>query len=72
MAVMDMQTKIGETAGRIYMAFAGKGVFDLAKLKKTINKVDDNLIKMAVGWLSRENKILIKLKGKKLLFEVNP
>ena len=70
MAPIDLQTKIGETAGMIYTAFVGKGVFDSVKLKKTCTNADDNLINMAVGWLSRENKIYVKLDVKRLLFEI--
>ena len=54
-----MQEEIGITAGAIWQALNTKGELSLAQLKKEVNG-KTFVFDWAVGWLAREEKILIK------------
>ena len=57
--VIDIWSDIGTTAGEIYTNFAGSSEpFHLADVLKKVRK-DEMMVKMALGWLSREGKIKI-------------
>ena len=53
-----MQEEIGSTAGTIWHALNDKGELALAKLKKEVN-TKTPVFDWAVGWLAREDKIVI-------------
>jgi hypothetical protein len=56
-----MVNKIGEVAGKVWMFLKQNGDSNMNQLKKGI-KADPNLILQAIGWLAREDKILIEKK----------
>ncbi len=53
-----MQEAIGITAGAIWRALEAKGELPLAQLKKVVNG-NTPYFYWAVGWLAREDKIVI-------------
>ena len=53
-----MQKEIGSTAGIIWQALNDRGELSLAKLKKEVNGKAP-VFDWAVGWLMREDKIVI-------------
>ena len=56
-----MVNQIGEIAGKVWMFLKQNGESNFNQLKKGI-KADSNLILQAIGWLAREDKILIEKK----------
>lgn len=58
MEAVSMDEQIGQTAGLIWNALNGKGELNLAKLKKEIGG-NGLLFDWAIGWLAREDKILL-------------
>ncbi|MDI6754013.1 MAG: winged helix-turn-helix domain-containing protein [Thermodesulfobacteriota bacterium] len=64
-----MLYEIGETAGKVWMFLNQKGESNLNQLKKGV-KADPNLILQAIGWLAREEKILIEKKGRFITYAV--
>lgn len=54
-----MIEKIGETAGRIWQFLSEHGETTGLKLKTNI-KLSSSLICMGIGWLAREDKVIIK------------
>ena len=54
---------IGDTAGKIWKFLDSHGEANLNQIKKNV-KADPNLVLQAVGWLARENKLLIEKKGR--------
>ena len=67
----DMWGKIGETAGRIYHLLE-EGEKTLSQIEKTLRKegYNSNIVKMAIGWLAREDKILVLKDDKKWLIKL--
>ena len=55
---MPMQQKIGSVAVAIWNALNTKGAFSLAQLKREVDEKTP-LFDWAIGWLAREDKILI-------------
>jgi hypothetical protein len=53
-----MQEEIGSTAGIIWHALNDRGELSLAKLKKVVNGKTP-VFDWAVGWLAREDKVVI-------------
>lgn len=64
-----MLYEIGETAGKVWMFLNQKGESNLNQLKKGV-RADPNLILQAIGWLAREEKILIEKKGRFITYAV--
>ena len=62
-----MIQSIGDTAGKVWDFLNEKGEANLSQLKKGV-KADSNLILQAIGWLARENKLLIEKKGRHITF----
>lgn len=54
---------IGETAGAVWRALSDNGPMTVAKLAKTLDEPRDAVMQ-AVGWLARENKIIIEDQGR--------
>ncbi len=54
---------IGETAGKIWHFLDKVGEANLNQLKKGV-PADPNLILQAIGWLAREDKLVIEKKGR--------
>jgi hypothetical protein len=53
---MDIESDIGETAGKIWQALSDEGPHTVVQLKKKL-KVSNELLFFALGWLAREDKI---------------
>jgi hypothetical protein len=64
-----MEQKIGTVAGAVWEALSGNGGLTLPKLKKAVN-CKTPLLDWAIGWLAREDKILIKPEGKSFLVQL--
>jgi hypothetical protein len=58
-----MQNEIGTTAGLIWNALDAKGKLSLAKLKSAAG-CKTPVFDWAVGWLAREDKIVITREGR--------
>ena len=59
-----MQEEIGEAAGLIWRTLDTEGSMSKDKLKSKTH-LDSELLTMALGWLSRENKIKMQKTGKR-------
>jgi hypothetical protein len=55
---MDINTQVGETAGKVWHALSSVGPQTLAQLKKRVNGSGE-LLSFGLGWLAREDKIEI-------------
>jgi len=62
-----MIDSIGNTAGKVWNYLEEKGEANLSQLKKGV-KADPNLILQAIGWLAREDKLLIEQKGRQVTY----
>jgi len=62
-----MIDSIGNTAGKVWKYLEEKGEANLSQLKKGV-KADSNLILQAIGWLAREDKLLIEQKGRQVTY----
>ena len=71
MIMEDMWGKIGETAGRVYHHLE-EGEKTLSQIEKTLRKegYNSNIVKMAIGWLAREDKIFVLKDDKKWLIKL--
>jgi hypothetical protein len=58
----DIWGEIGTAAGKVYTALAGGKLMAMADLKKK-SGLDDTTLSMAVGWLAREEKVVIDKRG---------
>ena len=56
-------TSIGETAGLIWRALSSNGPMTTAKLVKAAGEQRD-MVMLGLGWLARENKVDIEVKGR--------
>ncbi|MGQ9694183.1 MAG: winged helix-turn-helix domain-containing protein [Thermodesulfobacteriota bacterium] len=54
---------IGETAGKVWHFLDEAGEANLNQIKKGV-PADLNLILQAIGWLAREDKLVIEKKGR--------
>lgn len=53
------KTEIGELAGKVWRYLEANGKTGIIKLKIDL-RVDNSKIFLALGWLARENKLLIE------------
>ena len=61
----DLMNVVGEAAGEIWRALDGKSEgISLTQLKNR-TELPDNLLHQGLGWLAREDKILLSRSGKK-------
>jgi len=58
----EQVAKIGETAGKIWRHLHAEGGRTLAQLAKQLDERPER-ITMAVGWLAREDKIVLSVRG---------
>jgi hypothetical protein len=58
-----MIDKIGETAGLVWKYLEENGDTSIPQLSKNL-KSDDFLVTAALGWLAREDKIQVFVKGR--------
>ena len=61
--VGQVQTEIGEAAGKIWAYIDSHGPTTLGKLK-TGTRLADDVLHQAIGWLAREEKIALEKKGR--------
>ncbi|WP_017981030.1 winged helix-turn-helix domain-containing protein [Methanocaldococcus villosus] len=68
----NMWAKIGETAGAIYNLLKEKGDMSLSKLENSLRKkgYNSNIIKMAVGWLAREDNVEVLKDDRKWIIKL--
>jgi hypothetical protein len=59
-----MKEQIGETAGKVWQALSEHEELDLVRLTKLVHE-NEKTVHQALGWLDREDKIDIHLKGNK-------
>jgi hypothetical protein len=59
-----VEWSIGETAGRIWHCLEANGSLSYAQLVKQVDQPRD-LVMQALGWLAREEKVLIESNGKR-------
>jgi hypothetical protein len=57
---------IGRAAGDIWKLLAEQGPIPFRELARSLDE-DRDLVAMAVGWLSRENKLSFKANGKDVI-----
>ena len=55
---MDMNSQVGETAGKVWQALSSAGPLTLAQLKKKVDGSGE-FLSFGLGWLAREDKIEI-------------
>jgi len=53
---MEINTQVGETAGRIWHLLNDEGPQTFVQLKRKLNGSGD-LLSFALGWLAREDKV---------------
>jgi hypothetical protein len=53
---MDVNSQVGETAGKVWHALSSAGPLTLAQLKKKVNGSGE-LLSFGLGWLAREDKV---------------
>lgn len=58
---------IGETAGKVWEFLDEHGEANLSQIKRYVRN-DSNLILQAIGWLAREDKLLIEKKGRFVVY----
>ena len=61
---------IGFNAGRVWRYLKDRGEADINKMCLDLRQSFDN-ISLAVGWLARENKVIIRRKDGALLVSIN-
>jgi hypothetical protein len=64
-----MVNLIGETAGKVWGFLQKHGEADLKQIKKGL-KVDSDLISQAIGWLAREDKLVIEHRGSLITYSL--
>ena len=57
--ITNVNKIVGETAGVVWQALDTQGPLSLAKLAKK-TQISRDVVMMAVGWLAREDKVLIE------------
>lgn len=58
---------IGETAGKVWKFLDEHGEANLSQIKRYVRD-DSNLILQGIGWLAREDKLLIEKKGRFVVY----
>ncbi len=61
-----MKEHIGETAGKVWQALSEHGELDLPRLTKLVQE-NEKAIYQALGWLAREDKIDLHIKGNRTM-----
>jgi len=62
---MEINTKVGETAGKIWHLLNEEGPLTFSQLRKKLNGSGE-ILSFALGWLAREDKVDIT-QDKKIL-----
>jgi Winged helix-turn-helix domain (DUF2582) len=61
--------QVGETAGRVWSVLQEKGPLSLNALKKQV-KAPGDVVLMSIGWLAREEKLVLEQKGRVQMFRL--
>ena len=61
--------QVGQTAGLVWQALNRQGPQSLSALKKNV-KAPADVVLMAVGWLAREEKLVLEQKGRTQLLRL--
>lgn len=69
---MEKQTKtrIGETAGKVWQVLSGQGESTIPRLAE-LTREKEPLVQQAVGWLAREGKIELDIKGNRTIVSLS-
>lgn len=59
-----MIAEIGESAGKVWDALAANGSMTATALRSQ-TKLDPEMLSMALGWLAREDKVVLEKMSKK-------
>jgi hypothetical protein len=62
---MEVNTQIGETAGKIWQLLSEGGPLTLAQMRRRLNGSTD-LLHLALGWLAREDKVMVSQERRSL------
>jgi len=62
-----MIDSIGDTAGKVWKFLHQTGEANLNQIKKNV-KADPNLILQAIGWLAREDKLVVGKKDRYITY----
>ncbi|AEH07154.1 winged helix-turn-helix domain-containing protein [Methanothermococcus okinawensis] len=67
----DIWLKIGEAAGKIYHILE-EGERNISKLKELLRKegYNETIVVMAIGWLAREDNVVIMKDGRKWIIKL--
>jgi hypothetical protein len=68
---MIMKDQIGFTAGKVWMFLRKKDEVNLANLPKLMDE-KTLLVQMALGWLAREDKVVLRAEGAKTFVSITP
>ena len=68
---MELNSQVGETAGKVWHALSSAGPQTLAQLKKRVNGSGE-LLSFGLGWLAREDKIEIIPEKKSFRVRLKP
>jgi len=60
--MQELQEQIGLSAGQIYDYLSSNGSVSFSKMKKDLD-LKGNFADLGLGWLSREDKVVITKKG---------
>ena len=60
-----MINEIGELSGTVWQKLNEKGPMTVTQLKNLL-KTDDFILAAAIGWLAREDKLVLKKSGKSI------
>ena len=55
---VEINGKVGETAGKVWQALSSEGPQTVTQLKKKLDGTSD-VLSFALGWLAREDKVEI-------------
>ncbi len=55
---MEVNTQIGETAGKVWHLLSENGSLTTAQMRKKLGGTNE-LLNLALGWLAREDKIVV-------------
>lgn len=60
----ELWSEIGDAAGKIFRHLEKHGETSLPELKKNLD-LSVEMFNQAIGWLAREDKILLEMQGRK-------
>ncbi len=66
---MDINSEVGETAGKVWHLLNDQGPLTLPQIRKKLNGSAD-LLNLAIGWLAREDKVEIQSEKKSLRIQL--